>query len=77
MGRVRGILLDGSALLAAAAANNDDDEHVNASLKPGAEYLLRKLSYSNIHTAISYRLDLSAHKVLLYCASLCSGNFTF
>ncbi|PSS35763.1 Inositol 1,3,4-trisphosphate 5/6-kinase [Actinidia chinensis var. chinensis] len=58
MGGVGGILLDGSALLAAVA-----DEYGNAYLRPGAEYLLRKLRYSNIPTAISYGLDLSAHKV--------------
>ncbi|KAA8532181.1 hypothetical protein F0562_006677 [Nyssa sinensis] len=58
MGAVRGILLDGTVLLTA-----DDDQHGNASLRPGAEYLIRKLHHSKIHRGISYVLGISAHKV--------------
>ncbi|XP_059655707.1 inositol 1,3,4-trisphosphate 5/6-kinase 4 isoform X2 [Cornus florida] len=60
MGAIAGILLDSSVLLA-----SDDDSNGNASLRPGAGYLLRRLHYSKIHTGIAYGLGLSAHKVEL------------
>lgn len=47
------------------AAAVDDDEHCNATFPPGADYLLRKLRYSNIRTGIVYELGLSAEKVHL------------
>lgn len=56
MSGVRGVVLDESVLLAG------DDENGNISLRPGAEYLLRKLRYSNLRTGISYGLGLSEHK---------------
>ncbi|CAK9137471.1 unnamed protein product [Ilex paraguariensis] len=49
MGGVRGILLDSSTLFA------EDDYQIgneNASLRPGAEYLLRKLHHSKIPTIV-------------------------
>uniref|UniRef100_A0A5B7C3D0 Putative inositol-tetrakisphosphate 1-kinase 4 n=1 Tax=Davidia involucrata TaxID=16924 RepID=A0A5B7C3D0_DAVIN len=60
MGAVGGILLDASVLLVA-----DEDENGNASLRPGAENMLRKLHHSKIHMGISYGLGLSAYKVSL------------
>lgn len=59
---VGGILLDASVLLAAAV---EDDEHCNATFTPVADYLLRKLRYSNIRTGIVYEQGLSAEKVHL------------
>ncbi|CAN4076186.1 unnamed protein product [Withania somnifera] len=58
---VKGIVLDASVLLAAG----EDDEYGSHSLWPAADYLLRKLRYSNIFTGISYGPDLSAPKVRL------------
>ncbi|KAI7737182.1 hypothetical protein M8C21_009021 [Ambrosia artemisiifolia] len=52
-GGVRGIVLDSSVIL-----NSD-------TLCPGADYLLRKLRYSNIPTGLSYAADLSEAKVSL------------
>ncbi|KAK1379436.1 Inositol-1,3,4-trisphosphate 5/6-kinase [Heracleum sosnowskyi] len=61
---VRGVLLDSSALLLpdndVVSTQNDD-----VLLRPGADYVFRKLRYSNIPTGISYGLDLSAPKVRL------------
>ncbi|XP_060179151.1 inositol 1,3,4-trisphosphate 5/6-kinase 4 isoform X1 [Lycium barbarum] len=61
MNGVKGIVLDASVLL----ATNNDDENANPSLRPGANYILRKLQYSKIFTGISYGPDLSAPKVCL------------
>ncbi|XAR71505.1 Inositol-1,3,4-trisphosphate 5/6-kinase [Bertholletia excelsa] len=58
-GGVGGILLEASLLFTA------DDGSENASLVPEADYILRKLRYSNIPTGISYELGLSADKVSL------------
>ncbi|KAL8104527.1 hypothetical protein AgCh_028664 [Apium graveolens] len=57
MSGVRGVVLDSSALLLP-----DDDV---ALLRPGADYVFRKLRYSNIPTGILYGLDLSTPKVKL------------
>lgn len=61
---VRGVLLDSSALVLpdndVVSAQNDDQ-----LLRPGADYLFRKLRYSNIPTGISYGLGLSTSKVRL------------
>ncbi|MCD7454265.1 hypothetical protein HAX54_024148 [Datura stramonium] len=51
----RSIVLDASVLLAAG-----DDENESPSLGHGADYVLRKLRYSNIFTGISYGHSLSA-----------------
>ncbi|KAL1808961.1 hypothetical protein ACET3Z_025951 [Daucus carota] len=58
--RVRGVLLDSSAVVWAADTQNDD-----VLLAPGADYLFRKLRYSNIPTGITYALGLSTPKVKL------------
>ncbi|XP_004244779.1 inositol 1,3,4-trisphosphate 5/6-kinase 4 isoform X2 [Solanum lycopersicum] len=57
---VKGIVLDASILL-----KSGDDENGSPSLRPDADYVLRKLRYSNIFTGISYGPDLSAPKVRL------------
>ncbi|XP_031129251.1 inositol 1,3,4-trisphosphate 5/6-kinase 4 [Ipomoea triloba] len=62
-GGVKGIVLDASALLAATV--DGDGNGSSASLRPGAEYLLRKLRYSKIPTGISYAEGLSALEVNL------------
>ncbi|TMW97281.1 hypothetical protein EJD97_005867 [Solanum chilense] len=57
---VKGIVLDASILL-----KSGDDQNGSHSLRPDADYVLRKLRYSNICTGISYGPDLSAPKVRL------------
>ncbi|KAF3645628.1 Inositol 1,3,4-trisphosphate 5/6-kinase 4 [Capsicum annuum] len=57
---VKGIVMNASVLLAV-----NDDENGIPSLAPAADYLLRKLRYSNIYIGISYGPDLSAPKVRL------------
>ncbi|KZV50094.1 inositol-tetrakisphosphate 1-kinase 4-like [Dorcoceras hygrometricum] len=61
MGGVRGILLDSSVLL----PSDDGDLSGEASLLPGADYVLRKLRYSEIPTGISHGLDLGSPKMHL------------
>ncbi|XP_073293336.1 inositol 1,3,4-trisphosphate 5/6-kinase 4 isoform X1 [Primulina huaijiensis] len=56
MGGVRGILLDSSVLL----PSDDGDFSGEASLLPGADYVLRKLRYSKIPTGIAHGLDLAS-----------------
>ncbi|KAL0382644.1 UNVERIFIED_CONTAM: Inositol 1,3,4-trisphosphate 5/6-kinase [Sesamum calycinum] len=56
MDGVRGILLDSSVLLRSAA----DDVNGDIGLSPGADYLLRRLRYSNIPTGISHEEGLSS-----------------
>ncbi|KAL2454507.1 Inositol 1 [Abeliophyllum distichum] len=60
MGGVRGILLNSSVLFA-----SDDDENEDTTLRPGADYLLRKLRYSKVPTGLSYGQCLSAPKANL------------
>ncbi|KAI3470445.1 hypothetical protein Pfo_027108 [Paulownia fortunei] len=58
MGGVRGILLDSSVLLPTA----DDDVNGDTVLRPGADFLLRKLRYSKIPIGISHEKGLSSPK---------------
>ncbi|PON32448.1 Inositol-tetrakisphosphate 1-kinase [Parasponia andersonii] len=58
-GVIGGVILDESVVF------DDDDESNPSSLRPAAEPLLRKLRYSAIPTAISYRLGLSSPKLNL------------
>ncbi|KAI3499812.1 hypothetical protein L1887_35623 [Cichorium endivia] len=52
-GGVRGILLDSSVILDSTSNDNE-----TASLRSGADYLLRKLRHSNIPTGICYAVGL-------------------
>ncbi|GAB4858956.1 hypothetical protein Ancab_010428 [Ancistrocladus abbreviatus] len=60
MAGVRGVILEGSALLAPAG-----DTNATPSLRPGAEFLLRTLQFSQLRTGISYGADLSTDEVSL------------
>ncbi|XP_057420831.1 inositol 1,3,4-trisphosphate 5/6-kinase 4 [Lotus japonicus] len=58
MGVVRGVILDGSALL----TESDDDKNVSV-LRSGAESLIRTLLLSRIHVGIAYGIDLVDDRV--------------
>ncbi|KAG8390646.1 hypothetical protein BUALT_Bualt01G0105300 [Buddleja alternifolia] len=61
MAGVKGIILDSSVLL----ASDDGDVNGDAVIRPGADYLLRKLCYSKIPTGISHEQGLSSPKECL------------
>ncbi|XP_024977806.1 inositol 1,3,4-trisphosphate 5/6-kinase 4 isoform X1 [Cynara cardunculus var. scolymus] len=69
-GGVGGILLDSSVIL--DSTSNDDE---TATLRTGADYLLRKLRHSNIPTGISYAVGLSEAKVSLLEKLICVYSF--
>ncbi|GMH18269.1 hypothetical protein Nepgr_020110 [Nepenthes gracilis] len=58
MGGVRGVIVDASVLLAI-----DDNNNATPSLRPGAEFLLRALQFSQLRKGLCYGSNLSNDKL--------------